>query len=237
VTGSGLRGIVVEERLSEAVVTQHRLTLLGGRPGELRVSADALQEMLAALMEGARQATRFVVEGQSVRRGTKPAWLDAACQVEITQLSGGSTVVSLDAPTLEEAAPDRFGRGGQGVLFEDPDAEVAKHTAVELFGSVLASVVEGPVDDVMADRGLLATCARFAAAAGAFEGARLEGLTGRDAPLVVGGEHVATIQRLRDETPGSQVPQDERSGVAAFFGTWPGDESEQELLDALRALG
>ncbi|MEX1366006.1 MAG: hypothetical protein AB1Z98_22960 [Nannocystaceae bacterium] len=33
------------------------------------------------------------------------------------------------------------------------------------------------------------------------------------------------------------VAQDESSGVAAFFGTWPGDESEDELLDALRAIG
>jgi len=29
------------------------------------------------------------------------------------------------------------------------------------------------------------------------------------------------------------VPQDERSGVAAMFGTWPGDETDEELLAAL----
>lgn len=31
----------------------------------------------------------------------------------------------------------------------------------------------------------------------------------------------------------SPLPQDETTGVAAFFGTWPGDESDEELLDAL----
>lgn len=31
--------------------------------------------------------------------------------------------------------------------------------------------------------------------------------------------------------------QDGSSGVAAFFGTWPGEESEDDLLDALQAIG
>jgi len=32
-------------------------------------------------------------------------------------------------------------------------------------------------------------------------------------------------------------PQTTRTGVAAFFGTWPGEETDAELLAALRALG
>ena len=31
-------------------------------------------------------------------------------------------------------------------------------------------------------------------------------------------------------------PQDETSGVAAFFGTWPGEESDEELLAALSEI-
>lgn len=33
------------------------------------------------------------------------------------------------------------------------------------------------------------------------------------------------------------APQDDSSGVAAFFGTWPGEETDDELLDALQAIG
>lgn len=33
------------------------------------------------------------------------------------------------------------------------------------------------------------------------------------------------------------LPQDESSRVSAFFGIWPGDESDEELLQALEALG
>ena len=33
------------------------------------------------------------------------------------------------------------------------------------------------------------------------------------------------------------VTQDESSGVSAFFGTWPGAESEENLIEALQAIG
>lgn len=41
-------------------------------------------------------------------------------------------------------------------------------------------------------------------------------------------------KRLPVATP---VAQDDSSGVSAFFGTWPGEESEDELLEALQAIG
>ena len=90
---------------------KHKMTLLGGTRGELRVPADVLLETVGALLEGARQATRFFIEGESTRKGPRPAWLDAACNVEVTGLSAGSAVVALEAPTLADAAPDRFGGG------------------------------------------------------------------------------------------------------------------------------
>ena len=36
---------------------------------------------------------------------------------------------------------------------------------------------------------------------------------------------------------GASVAQDATSGVAAFFGTWPGEETDEELLGALEAIG
>lgn len=33
------------------------------------------------------------------------------------------------------------------------------------------------------------------------------------------------------------VARDESSGVSAFFGTWPGEETEEELLEALQGIG
>ncbi|WP_158542784.1 hypothetical protein [Lujinxingia litoralis] len=41
---------------------------------------------------------------------------------------------------------------------------------------------------------------------------------------------------LRNAPVVQMVPQDASSGVTAFFGTWPGDESEEELLEAPQAI-
>ncbi len=311
---------------------KHTMTLLGGTRGELRVPADVLLEAVGELLEGARQATRFFVEGESTRKGPRPAWLDAACNVEITGLSAGSAVVALEAPPLADAAPDRFGGTHQVSLFAEPQRTIdPSSTAVDIFAGVLASVVQGNRDRVLADRALLDTCVRFARAArDGFDGIKLEGIAGLHTPLVVRRDDVRTFELLRDETPGPKavrvtgtldtisasrsaivltlvdgttvaarldthdntllkslfgsrvvvsgmarfrpsgrllvidvehlgparagdalfekaptasveqvatlLPQDETTGVSAFFGTWPGDETDQELLTALEAI-
>lgn len=313
-------------------MNKHKLTLMGGADGELRILAALLHEAVGALIEGARLATRFAVEGESVRKGPRPAWLDSACAVEITGLTAGSVVIAIEAPTLQEVDAVKFGAEGQRSIFEEIDRGFGEQTAVDLFGQVLASVVESDAHEVVADRALLDLCVRFAkVSGGGFYGVRLEGLRGRDEPLVVTPDHVPQIELLRDETPppqaarvagtldtisvsrsdvilklkdGTKVParmedhdpeslgalfgkevvvsgmahyrpsgrllmvdvesigkagpndhlfemapvarkrlpvatlvaQDDSSGVSAFFGTWPGEESEDELLEALRAI-
>lgn len=314
-------------------MNKHALTLLGGRPDELRISAPVLHQAVGALIEGARLATRFVVDGESQRKGPRPAWLDAACAFDITGLSQGSAVISMEAPTLQEIDATRFGPEAQSSLFADPDARFGEQTAIDIFGRVLASIAEGDRDDVVADHALLDSCARFARVSGAdFQGLRLDGLRGRSTPLEITAEVADLIELLRDETPRPQAarvagtldtvsasrsdvvltlkdggrvtgrmeehdlealrlllgrevvvsgmahyrpsgrllmmdveelgvarPEDrifqrapvarrqrfvaevaastDESGVSAFFGTWPGDETDAELLEALRAIG
>ena len=326
VTAAGVRGRFVRE----AALHQHRLILMGGVHPGLRVAASVLHEAVGALLEGARLAARFTLEGESVQKGPRPAWLDAACAVQITGLSAGSAVIQLEAPTLREVAATH-GREGAPV-WADMDPGWTERTAIDLFGRVLASLIEGDADDVLADRGLLDTCVRFARLpSGEFTGVRLDGLVGRPTPLTLTAAHARQIELLRDETPppqavrvagkldtisasrsdlilrlkdGGKIPvrledhdpealrtlfgksvvvsgvaqyrpsgrllflkgeamfeagpgdqlfevapvarqrlplvppgaQDRAAGVAAFFGTWPGDESDEELLAAVQAL-
>lgn len=314
-------------------MNKHKLTLLGGLPGELRISATVLHEAVGALIDGARLATRFAVEGESVRKGPRPAWLDAVCDFEVTGLSAGSAVIAMEAHTLREVDQTRFGFGTQQSLFGDVDDQFGEQTAIDIFGQLLATVLEGEPDDVVADRALLDSCARFARVSGyGFDGFRLEGLRGRPSPLVITSKDAPRIELLRDETPrpqaarvagtldtvsashadvvlalkdGTRVPgrmeehnlealrlllgrevvvsgmahyrpsgrlllvdveeldvarpedrvfqkppvarkqrvvieptgPNETSAVSAFFGTWPGDETDAELLAALRAIG
>lgn len=54
-------------------------------------------------------------------------------------------------------------------------------------------------------------------------------------PHVILGREAAPAPHAVRVAP--NVPQDEKSGVSAFFGTWPGDETEDDLLKALKAIG
>jgi hypothetical protein len=317
----------------EEGMRKHTLTLIGGPSGALRIPAETLVETIGALIEGAQRAARLFVEGESVRKGPRPAWLDAVCKLEIMGLHAGSTVVPIEAPTLAEAAPDRFGASAQIPLFGEPSRSLdVTQSAVDLFGGVLAAAITGEHDALLADRALLDTCARFVRAAGtAYQGVQLEGIAARAEPIVVRSTDLPQIELLRDNTPppravrvtgvldtisasstaillalpegqtvqarlehpnpellralfGTRVvisgmaqfrpsgrllivdiehlgpagpsdviweqvptartvpvatlqPQDESSGVNAFFGIWPGDESDEELLQALESLG
>lgn len=308
------------------------MRLLGGPGASLRVDADLLREALAVLLDGARQATRLVVDGESTRKGPRPAWLDAACRLELTGLAAGSVVMELEAPSLAQAAPARFGESKQVPLFGVPSSTLdSGQSAVDIFGTLLADALGDDPGQVFADRAFLDTCVRFARLAGeGYDGVQLEGIAGHAAPILVRRDGVAKLEALRDDTPGPRAtrlvgtldtisaskpqvillladgtpvtarvethdntqlrtlygaqvvvsgmahfrpsgqlltidvthlaparpedamfdrapvastgsvllvqPGDEAIGVATFFGTWPGEESDQELLDALRAV-
>ena len=311
----------------------HTITLQGG-PAGLRVPADVLVELVSALQEGALRAARFVIEGESVRKGPKPAWLDAVGRFDVTGLTQGSAVLQVESPSLAEALPDRFG-SAQVALFADPSRTVdTSQSAIDFFGTVLHSALRGDREGVLADRPLLEACARLARAPGrGFRSVTLGGIAGAREPVELSSADLDKIELLRDETPAARavrvtgtldtisvsktdvvlrlgdgttvaarverhdpeelrglfakrvvvaglaqyrpsgklllieaehiglatecdalweqppaprpvrsalvaqlLPQDETSGVAAFFGTWPGDESDEDLLAALAEI-
>ena len=92
-----------------ATMNKHKLKLMGGPHSDLRVSAVLLHEAIGTLIEGARLATRFAVEGESIRKGPRPTWLDSACAVDIVGLTAGSVDIAMEAPTLQEVDAARFG--------------------------------------------------------------------------------------------------------------------------------
>ncbi len=187
-------------------MNKHTLTLVGGPHNELRLSAAVLHETLGALLEGARLATRFAVDGGSVRKGPRPAWLDAACAVEVTRLSAGSAVLAVEAPKLREVDPSRFGDDRPRLLFEDAQHSLGEYSAVDLFGQALAASIERSADEIVADRALLESCARFAkVAGGSLREVRLDGLHERREPLVITPEHASRIETLRDKIPHPQA--------------------------------
>lgn len=220
-------------------MNKHRLTLLGGAADELRISMVVLHEATGALLEGARMATHFAVEGESVRKGLCPAWLETACDFDVTDVSEGSAVFEIEAHTLSSTDEIRFGT--------EPD-DLGELTAFDIFGRLLATILEGDRDDIVADRALLESCARFARVAGAgYAGIALEGLHGRSSPLVIKSTDAERIELLRDETPRPQAARiagtldtvsASRSDVVLALkdGTRVPGRMEQHELEALRSL-
>ena len=122
----------------------------------------------------------------------------------------------MEVPTLQEAAPAKFDDDGVHALFEAID---------QGFGDI---------------------CVRFAKVSGdGIDGIQLEGLCGREAPLLITRECAPRIELLRDKTlpdqvarvAGTKVPaRIEHHEPNALRGLWPGEESEDELLEALQAI-
>lgn len=180
---------------------KHTLTLLGGASQELRVPAAVLAEVLAELVEGARQAARFAVEGESVKKGPRPSWLENVGAFAVTGLKAGSAIVELEAPTLGESGAVLGGLDA-GPLAEG--GEVGK-SGIDLFGSLLATAIQESRDGVAADKALLETCVRFVRAAGqAFEGLRIDGLPD-GVSVAVRRDDLAKLERWRDEAPEPQA--------------------------------
>ena len=313
---------------------QHRLVLQGGSADRLRLPIELLREMLAAVQDGARHAARFHVEGLSAQAGPRPRWLEACTAHLVTGLHPGSAVLDLEAPLLQDVAPEHFGGLQQQDLFGEANEPIGPDgSAIDLFARVLHQVKAGNVAAVHADRALLESCLRLARLPrGDFNGVvlcdvdddrnsvelsladvpQLEALI-QDTPLpqavrftclldtisgsrqtvllkADSGETVlarlgpsvdpeqlrthwnqrvlvngtalyrpsGSIQQIavdglqraepQDELfahtpfPTSRqpvfrsLPHDQHSGVASFFGTWPGDESDAELIEALQAI-
>ena len=195
---------------------KHKLTLLGGSAGGRRTPVEILLEVVGAVVEGARRATRYAVEGESIGDGPRPAWLDATCQIQVSGLSAGSCTVALEAPLLHEAAPELFLHSAYDLQQQDGPEGGQTHTAIDLFGHVLAAVLADQRDPLPADRPLIDTCIRLARAAeNGFDGVQLQGVTGHDTPLIVTPEDVLQMDLMREETP-------EPSGVYVAYQLPPG---------------
>lgn len=182
---------------------RHRLVLEGGDAGALRISDDQLAELLAALKEGARLALRFQAEGISSQPGPRPRWLEACTSHVITGLSAGSAVLELEAPTLEQAAPEVFPTGGQISLLEQEEPPVPPgSTALELFAAVLRQIQQGDGSTLKADRALLEGCLRFARVpVGTFSGISLGPINSEVPPVTLKASDIPLIEALVQQTP------------------------------------
>ena len=82
----------------------------------------------------------MVFRGQSTAKGKRPGWLTAACDVSLVGVVGGEeSILTFEAPTLGEAAPELF-RQSEFPWTNRPNPE---DTGFDLLCDVLRDVTQG----------------------------------------------------------------------------------------------
>ncbi|HAM57904.1 MAG TPA: hypothetical protein DCQ64_21835 [Candidatus Rokubacteria bacterium] len=182
-------------------MTTQRIRLSGGGARGIRIDGGLLRDLLDVLVDGCQQAVRLRVEGRSSAHGKPPVWLTRAATFDVVGgLREGSTVLLIEAPSLADAAPERF---SQADLFEF--VEPAR-SCLDLLEESLRDALEGKPDSDVYDDGLIKTFEGFSRVLRQDVEA-LEFMDGRLLRVDLPG--IETCRRLR-----SAIPPDQRVRVA-----------------------
>ncbi len=118
------------------------------------VNAHLLSELLRIVIEGSQRALRVKTQGRSTARGILPSWISTSSEFEV-QITEGSTLLQITAPTLIEADPSEF---KQSNLFPEIDPHL---TSFDYFTDSLDAVLDGSERSNLFDRGMLKLLSGF----------------------------------------------------------------------------
>ncbi len=172
-----------------------KLRLSGPGAHGVRIDGALLRDLLDVLVDGCQQVVRLRAEGRSTAQGKPPVWLSRASAFDVVGMTEGSTVLVLEARSLAEAAPERF---GQGELFPFLQPE---RSCLDLFEESLRDAVEGRSESDAYDDGLIGTFEGFSKVL-RHEVEAVELLDGDG--LRVDLSAVETCRRLRNAIPPDQ---------------------------------
>lgn len=135
---------------------RYSIRLIGLKSPEGTIPLHALKDIAEVLLLGTERALRLSVEGASIKRGRTPAWLTDSLEFVITGMKKGSTVLEIEAPTLEETASEQIKQ--QGLWFTVPRGT---DTAISLLSRSVKDAVGEKLDSVYYDRGVLSALNDF----------------------------------------------------------------------------
>ena len=134
---------------------EYVVRLIGPGVADGNIPGPLVGPLFEALDRSIKGAVRLALEGRSAARGPLPQWLARAAAFDLVGVSDRAATLRLQAPTLEEALPERF---GQGELFPDPYAD---KTALALLSESLDDALHGRAESEMYDDRLLGTFGDF----------------------------------------------------------------------------
>ena len=150
-TGSRINPLVdVGSGLEAESMSSCTLRLTGASARGAVVSAQLLRELMGPLVDGVQESVRLRAEGRSRAAGAAPAWLEKAASFDL-HIQKGSTQLVLSAPSLGEAAPEKF---SQRELFRPLPPE---QSCLDVFAEALDDALGGVDDSDRYDDALVAT--------------------------------------------------------------------------------
>ena len=148
--------ITQKEEMIRMKGVEYKVRLHGLLAPEGTIPLKILVSVSETLLEGSRRALLLVVEGVSVKRGQISRSLRKPLDFMITGISKGSTVLQIEAPTFEEAAPELVQQ-----LSLWGDAMKPEDTAISLLSKSVQDATGENVESEYYDRGVLESLMSF----------------------------------------------------------------------------
>lgn len=187
-----------------------------------KVSFSLIQALGERLTRLAESTLLSYAEGSSkIKRGKSPKWLLGAIDFQLTGITKGSTILSIEAPRLEEHI-----KNIQLPLFQDLDtAELGKNTALDLSFFAYEQALNNQEDSFLLDKNLLKELSKFQKLLQT-DGATLS-FESNSKQLEINRKTLSEIKVLEEKTPAGR-----KAKVTGMLDVLQHSKSQLELLVA-----
>ncbi len=135
---------------------KYQIKIKGLKTPSGTISILALKDLASIFIENSERALRLAIEGNSLKKGQLPQWLRQAVDFNITSISKGSTVLSLEAPELSEVAADQINQQNLWIVLPEPN-----DTALTIWANSFNEATTEKYESEMYDKGLLTSFITF----------------------------------------------------------------------------
>ena len=129
---------------------KYQLRVKGLTTPDGTIPVRALVELLQGLVDTAERGLRLAIQGESVKRGKVPAWLENAVDLNLTGLKTGSTVLAIEARTFGDTIGSHLQNQEQGF-----NQVLPTDTALSLVGKSVKDATAENLESNYYDAGVL----------------------------------------------------------------------------------
>jgi hypothetical protein len=180
---------------------KYQLRLKGLSTPDGTISVRVLKDVLQQLTSFAERGLRLAIEGQSVKRGTVPSWIEKSTEMTITGLETGSTILDIEAPVLGDTIGEQI---NQQDFWVSPPART--DTAFTLVSKSIKDATGENLESEYYDGGLLGTLLGLKPfVLGEMQSLELHALDRPQEDFTLTRESIEKAEQLQVRTPEAQA--------------------------------